>query len=124
MFFKRDVSSLESLSTFFLCFDFEKKEFDVYIGFEKDPFPIKTLFEKITFSGRKILVLHPNEVRPGIKTRHQKTILKFEAIKEYDMYSAYKKAYEINVADQFDWRTAIESLGHIYYGEKPINNTY
>lgn len=47
--------------------------------------------------------MKPEDVPPGIKVKRQKTILRFESIKEYDMYSAFFYAQTIasNVVDAY-----------------------
>uniref|UniRef100_UPI0040296D51 hypothetical protein n=1 Tax=Faecousia sp. TaxID=2952921 RepID=UPI0040296D51 len=48
------------------------------------------LFKKLNISDLKISMLNLDSVPTGIKTKRQKTILKFEGIESYDMYSAFE----------------------------------
>ena len=95
VFFHDDVTSLNSIDTFFDYFDFSVNEYDVYIGFSKNISAMKNLFEKIQVRESNILLLSSDEVPSGIKTKNQVSFLKFQAIKTFDMFSAYNIAYEI-----------------------------
>lgn len=90
VFFHREVLSLESLEVFLSQFDFSKKKFDVYIGYSNDMASLFPLFKKLNISDLKISMLNLDSVPTGIKTKRQKTILKFEGIESYDMYSAFE----------------------------------
>ena len=102
-FFQNQVSSILSLEHFFEKFDFNAHTFDVYIGFSKNMLAVKKLFDKIHVRNIKISMLSVADVPNGIRTKQQKTILKFEGIKTLDLYSAYEIAYEIStcVADSY-----------------------
>lgn len=105
VFYHDEVKSLDSLDVFFSKFDFSNKQYDVYIGFQKDLSPIKPLFEKLILNEGRLLVLRPDEVQSGIKIKKQKTILKFESVTELDMFSAFENAYEIalHVVDSYSF---------------------
>lgn len=92
VFFHREVSSLGSLDDFFNSFDFSMKNYDVYIGYSNDMSSLLPLFEKLEASDLKVSMIDFSAVPTGIKTKRQKTILKFELIKSYDMYSAFEIA--------------------------------
>lgn len=89
VFFHKSVSTVESLDNFFSKFDFSQKKYDVYIGYSNDMSALFPLFEKLQVSDLKVSMVNSNSVPIGIKTKRQKTILKFEAIESYDTYSAF-----------------------------------
>lgn len=126
VFFHDEVSSLDSLSSFFSAFDFKRKSFDVYIGFAQDLSPIKALFEKIVLADGALTVMSPNEVPVGIKTKYQKTILKFESVKALDLFSAYEKAFYIasHVIDSYAFfrhdGSTIKTYGQVVCADKSI----
>ena len=90
VFFHQDVSSLDSLDSFLSQFDFSTKKYDVYIGYSNDMSSLFPLFKKIVISDLNISMLDLEAVPIGIKTKRQKTILKFEGVESYDMYSAFE----------------------------------
>lgn len=96
VFFHKEVSSLDSLNVFLAKFDFVEKKYDVYIGYSSDMSSLLPLFDKLDSSDIKISVINTAEVPIGIKTRRQKTILKFESIECYDMYTAFDIADAIS----------------------------
>lgn len=96
VFFYQPVSSIESFDNFLKKFDFSEKKYDVYIGYSDDLSSLFPLFEKLMISDLKISMLDSKSVPIGIKTRRQKTILKFEKIESYDMYSAFEIANAIS----------------------------
>lgn len=126
VFFHEPVSSLESLNTFFNFFDFQDKKFEVYIGFSKDISALQTLFGKMWIRDCKISVMKPEDVPPGIKVKRQKTILRFESIKEYDMYSAFFYAQTIasNVVDAYGFfrhsHSKIRTYGQVVAEDKSV----
>lgn len=96
VFFHKEVSSLESLDDFFPRFDFSEKSYDVFIGYSKDISSLLPLYEKMEVSDLNVSIVDPTSVPIGVKTKRQKTILKFECIKSYDMYSAFEIADAIS----------------------------
>lgn len=126
VFFHDEVSSLDSLSSFFSAFDFKRKTFDVYIGFAQDLSPIKVLFEKIVPANGTLKIISPSEVPVGIKTKNQKTILKFESIKALDLFSAYETAFSIasHVVDSYAFfrhdGSTIKTYGQVVCADKSI----
>ena len=96
VFFHNSVSSLDSLDGFFNRFDFTEKKFDVYIGYSNDIRPIFPLFGKLKVSDLNVSIVDSDSIPKGIKTKRQKTILKFESIESYDMYSAFEIADAIS----------------------------
>ena len=96
VFYHDKVDSIDSLDRFFNMFNFKKRKYDVYIGFSEDLTPIKSLFEKMILYDAKIVLLTPSEAPKGIKTKNQRTIIKFESIRELDIFSAYEKAFDIS----------------------------
>lgn len=90
MFFHQDVSSLVSLDNFLCQFDFSTKKYDVYIGYSNDMSSLFPLFKKIVISDLNVSMLDLESVPIGIKTKRQKTVLKFEGVESYDMYSAFE----------------------------------
>ncbi len=126
VFFHNEVSSLASLSSFFSAFDFKRKSFDVYIGFAQDLSPIKVLFDKIVLADGALTVMSPNEVPVGIKTKYQKTILKFESVKALDLFSAYEKAFYIasHVIDSYAFfrhdGSTIKTYGQVVCADRSI----
>lgn len=54
------------------------------------------LYEKLEVSDLNVSIVDPASVPTGIKTKRQKTILKFEHIESYDMYSAFEIADAIS----------------------------
>ena len=126
VFFYSRVSSLDALTTFFSVFGFKKSQYDVYIGFEKDLTPIQPLFEKLVLDSGTLHVLKPSEVENGIKTKRQRTILKYESIQALDMFSAYEKAYKIalHVVDSYAYYrhdgSSIKTYGQVVCADKSI----
>ena len=126
VFFYDEVNSLGSLSTFFSAFDFKRKSFDVFIGFAQDLSPIKSLFEKLVLSDGTLHVVDPSEVPAGIKTKNQRTILKFESIKALDLFSAYETAFSIasHVIDSYAFfrhdGSSIRTYGQVVCTDKSI----
>lgn len=96
VFFYKEVSSLESLDDFFSRFDFSEKRYNVFIGYSKDISSLLPLYEKLEVSDLNVSIVDPASVPTGIKTKRQKTILKFEHIESYDMYSAFEIADAIS----------------------------
>lgn len=96
VFFHKEVCSFDSLNDFLDKFDFSEKKYDVYIGYSSDMSSLLPLFDKLDSSDIKISMVDITEVPVGIKTRRQKTILKFEAIESYDMYTAFDIADAIS----------------------------
>lgn len=96
VFFHEPVSSMESLEIFFNKFDFQEKQYDVYIGYTRDMSSLMPIFEKLRVSNLHISMIDMKKVPVGIKTKRQKTILKFEAIESYDLYSAFEIADSIS----------------------------
>ena len=96
VFFYKEVSSLESLDDFFSRFDFSEKRYNVFIGYSKDISSLLPLYEKLEVSDLNVSIVDPTSVPTGIKTKRQKTILKFEHIESYDMYSAFEIADAIS----------------------------
>lgn len=96
VFFHEPVSSIESLETFFSKFDFQEKRYDVYIGYTSDMSSLMPIFEKLVISDLNVSMIDMKKVPVGIKTKRQKTILKFEAIESYDRYSAFEIADSIS----------------------------
>lgn len=96
VFFHQSVTSIESLDRFFDKFDFEPRRFDVYVGYNNDMSALVPLFDKLNISDLKVTMLDVSSAPIGIKTRRQKTILKFEEIESYDMYSAFEIAEAIS----------------------------
>lgn len=96
VFFHKEVSSLSSLDDFLTKFDFSTKKFDVYIGYSNDMSSLFPLFDKLEISDLKVSMVNTSNVPMGIKTKRQKTILKFEAIESYDMYTAFEIADSIS----------------------------
>ncbi len=90
VFFHQDVSSLVSLDNFLSQFDFSTKKYDVYIGYSNDMSSLFPLFKKIVISDLNVSMLDLESVPIGIKTKRQKTVLKFEGVESYDMYSAFE----------------------------------
>lgn len=58
--------------------------------------PLFPLFKKMVISDLNVSMIDFSTLPKGIKTKHQKTILKFEGIKSYDMYSALEIASAIS----------------------------
>lgn len=73
-----------------------KKKYDVYIGYSDDLSSLFPLYEKLMVSDLKISMLDSKSAPTGIKTRRQKTILKFEKIESYDMYAAFEMVNAIS----------------------------
>lgn len=96
VFFHQAVSSLNSLDNFLDQFDFSKKKYDVYIGYSNDMASLFPLFKKIVISDLNVSMLDLNSVPTGIKTKRQKTILKFEGVESYDTYSAFELVNSIS----------------------------
>lgn len=96
VFFYNEVSSLESLDAFFSRFDFKRKRYDVFIGYSKDISTLLPLYDKLEVSDLDVSIVNPTSVPTGIKTKRQKTILRFEHIESYDMYSAFEIADTIS----------------------------
>ena len=96
VFFYKEVSSLNSLDEFIGKFDFSMKKYDVYIGYSNDMSSLLPLFEKLKVSDLRVSMLDNTSVPTGVKTKRQKTILKFESIESYDMYSAFETANAIS----------------------------
>lgn len=92
VFFHKEVHSLDSLDAFFNKFDFVEKRYDVYIGYSSDMSSLLPLFDKLEVSELKISMVNITDAPIGIKTKRQKTILKFESIESYDMYTAFEVA--------------------------------
>lgn len=105
IFFQSPVASAEKIDDFFEKFDFKTQKYDVYVGFQSDIMSLKNLFSKITLRNSTIVALNPQEAPVGIKKRNQRTILKFESIQSYDMYSACEIANDIvgYVADAYNF---------------------
>ena len=104
-FFRTPVSSTEAIDIFFGNFDFNRRKYDVYVGFQSDILSLKNLLAKIKLRNSKITALSPQEAPVGIKKKYQRTILKFEAIQSYDMYTACEIANDIvcRVADSYNF---------------------
>lgn len=96
VFFHREVSSLSSFDDFLNKFDFSARKYDVYIGYSNDMSSLLPLYEKLEVSDLKVSMVDSSSVPNGIKTKRQKTILKFEAIESLDMYSAFEIANAIS----------------------------
>lgn len=126
VFFHEPVGSLESLESFFSFFDFSKKEFEVYIGFSSDISSLQPLFNKMWIRDCNISVMKPEDVPTGIKIKGQKAILRFERIKEYDMYSAFFTAQIIasNVVDAYGFfrhnHNKIKTYGQVVAADKSV----
>lgn len=95
-FFYQPVSSIESFDDFLNKFDFSEKKYDVYIGYSDDLSSLFPLFKKLVVADLKISMLDSKSVPTGIRTRRQKTILRFEKIESYDMYTAFEIANAIS----------------------------
>ena len=104
-FFQSPVSSTDKIDDFFRNFDFKTKKYDVYVGFQSDIMSLKNLLSKITLRNSKIVALNPQDAPVGIKKKKQRTILKFESIQSFDMYSACEIANDIVdcVADSYNF---------------------
>lgn len=89
VFFHQPVESIESFDRFINHFDFEEKQFVVYIGYSQDISCLLPLFKKMRIDGTDIELVNLNSVPVGIKTKRQKTILRFTRVKSLDYYSAY-----------------------------------
>lgn len=96
VFFHNEVASLDSLEEFFSKFDFVAKKYDVYIGYSSDLSSLMPLFKKMQISDLRVSMVDLASVPVGIKTKRQKTILKFDSIETYDMYSAFEQASAIS----------------------------
>lgn len=96
VFFYQSVSSVESFDDFVSKFDFSEKKYDVYIGYSNDMSSLLPLFEKLFISDLKISMLDLKSAPIGIKVKRQRTILKFEGIESYDMYTAFEIANSIS----------------------------
>lgn len=126
IFFYEPVNSLESLNAFFNHFDFSRKKFEVYIGFSKDISALQSLFGKMWIRDCNITVLKPGNVPSGIKSKRQKTILRFDTIKCYDMYSAFFIAQTIasNVVDAYGFfkhnHSRIKTYGQVIAEDKSV----
>lgn len=97
VFFHKEVSSLDSLDNFLSRFDFSPQKYDVFIGYSSDISSLLTLYDKMKFRDLNVSIVDPTSVPKGIKTKRQKTILKFEGIKSYDMYTAFEIANAISL---------------------------
>lgn len=126
VFFHEPVNSLDSLNAFFDCFDFSRKKFKVYIGFSKDISALQSLFGKMWIRDCNITVLMPENVPSGIKSKRQKAILRFDAIKSYDMYSAFFIAQTLaaNVVDAYGFfkhnHSRIKTYGQVIAEDKSV----
>lgn len=96
VFFSSEVSSLDSLERFFNRFDFKKKKYDVYIGFSTDISSLFPLFQKLEISDLKVTMIEVKSAPLGIKTKRQRTMLKFDAVDSLDMYSAFYRTEKIS----------------------------
>ena len=105
IFFQAPVSSTDTIDAFFAMFDFEKRNYDVYVGFQSDIMSLKNLLSKVQLRNSKIIALNPQEAPVGIKKKNQRTILKFETIQSYDMYTACEIANDVVccVADSYNF---------------------
>lgn len=107
------------MDIFFDKFDFSNRKYDVYIGYSHDISPSFPLFEKLVISDLKVSMLDLQAVPLGIKTRRQKTILCFEAIESYDMYSAFEIANALSsiVVNSYSFfrhdPTAVRTYGQV-----------
>ncbi|MBQ7004359.1 MAG: hypothetical protein IJN57_10430 [Oscillospiraceae bacterium] len=119
VFFVNEVSSLDSLDVFFNCFSYQKRKFDVYIGYSIDIKSLFPLFEKMAITDLDIELLDVNSVPVGIKTSRQKSILRFKEIESYEMYNAYEIANAISscVVNSYSFfrhnKTAIKTYGQV-----------
>lgn len=126
VFFYNEVSSLTSLDDFFLKFDFVEKSYDVFIGYSIDISSLLPLYEKMLVSDLNVSLVDPKSVPIGIKTKRQKTILKFGGIKSYDMYSAFEIAEAISscVVNSYTFfrheREQIYTYGQVVYDKNKI----
>ena len=116
VFFQTSVVNTDKISEFFDKFDFKNKKYDVYIGFHSDILSQKKLFAKIKLLNGRIIALKPEEAPLGIKKKNQKTILKFEELQSYDMYSACEIANEIVCC--------VEDYYNFFRHQSRKNNTY
>ena len=113
VFFHKEVSSFDSLDEFFEKFDFVTLKYDVYIGYSNDMSSVFPLFNKLEISDLKVSMVDMKNVPKGIKTKRQKTILKFEDIESYDMYSAFELANAIALV-------VVDSYSFFKHGIKTI----
>ena len=115
-FFHQEVSSLDSLDIFLNKFDFSISKYDVYIGYSNDMSSLLPLFKKLEISDLKVSMLDISSVPIGIKTKRQKSILKFEGIESYDMYSAFEIANTISscVVNSYSFFRHDPNMVHTY----------
>ena len=116
VFFGSEVSSLESLERFFSRFDFKEKKYDVYIGFSTDISSLIPLFQKFVINDLKVTMIDVKSAPLGIKTKRQRTMLKFEAVDSLDMYSAFYLTDKISscIIDSYSFFRHDPSSIHTY----------
>ena len=90
VFFHEKVDSVQSFETFVERFTFERKNYDVYIGFSQDISRLFSLFEQITTDKIEISNEDLQKLPKGIRSRGQKTIFKFSNVHGLDLFSAYE----------------------------------
>ena len=96
VFFHQLVKDTTSFDDFIKRFDFVEKRYVVYIGYSQDISCLFLLFQKMKLKDEDIELVDVKSVPIGIKTKKQKTILRFNSIKSLDYYSAYELAKNIS----------------------------
>lgn len=126
VFFHQSVKDIESFDVFVKNFDFIEKKYVVYIGYSQDISCLLPLFQKMIIKDEDIEFVDINSVPVGIKTKKQKTILRFNSIKSLDYYSAYGLAKSISslIIDAHSFylhrSNAVRSYGQVIDEEKQI----
>lgn len=96
VFFHQLVKDTTSFDDFIKRFDFVEKRYVVYIGYSQDISCLFLLFQKMKLKDEDIELVDVKSVPIGIKTKKQKTILRFNSIKSLDYYFAYELAQNIS----------------------------
>ena len=89
VFFHESVDSHDSYQKFINYFSFDKKKYNVYVGYGIDVSYLLPLFKKLENDRISIELVDPRNVPLGIRTKHVKTLLLFSEVDALDEYSAY-----------------------------------
>lgn len=105
VFFTDVVQSVDTINVFFEHFDYKIKKYNVYIGYSMDMSELMPLFDKLLISDLKVSMVDLSNPPHGLKIRRQQSILRFEDIESYDIYSAYEIANAISscVVDSYNF---------------------
>lgn len=119
IFFHEKVDSVQALESFINRFTFENQKYDVYIGFSQDLSRIIPLFKKITTDEIDITNMDLKNLPSKIRSRGQKTILKFSNVIGLDLFSAYESVKRIStvIVNSYNYythsKTKIKIYGHV-----------